>query len=328
MVLWLLAIPALLLVAAGGNRSFRGEVSLPSSGREMVTSPFQLKQGWLGAPRIALKVRQPINTSSLVNVELLNDQNQVVLSFYKDTWRDAGTWYEGGESGRWDEQDTDLTTEFRPGQTGQFRLRLSLEDFIASSSSATPQTSPAGRTLPVLVEIYTNTLDAGLLVGTFVVLLMGSGIFCWYEYAPKRVLRSFTRTETSLALAESFPDQATLKVSFGARYEQPDHPVQTLPATRSSFFCRVSLSITDAWGATLWARPETVQLNAFQIGEDDRGFRGEQAVYFRLKSAKRLRIRVEVPEDLEGRVIELERLQLTVTELTKTMSTKSLEELA
>ena len=117
-------------------------------------------------------------------------------------------------------------------------------------------------------------------------------------------------------------------MSFGARYEQPDHPVRTLPATRTTFSCPVSLSITDAWGQTLLSRRESLLLNAFQIGEDDRGFRGEQAVYLRLKSAKRLRIRVEVPEDLEGRVIELERLQLTVTELTKTASTKPLEELA
>ena len=38
----------------------------------MVTSPFELKQGLFGAPRIGLRVRQPINTSSVVNVALLN----------------------------------------------------------------------------------------------------------------------------------------------------------------------------------------------------------------------------------------------------------------
>ena len=68
---WLLAIPAILLLAAGGNRSFREEVTLSSTNREKETSPFQLSQGWFGAPRIALGVRQPINSSSVVNVELL-----------------------------------------------------------------------------------------------------------------------------------------------------------------------------------------------------------------------------------------------------------------
>ena len=325
---WLLAIPAILLLAAGGNRSFREEVTLSSTNREKETSPFQLSQGWFGAPRIALGVRQPINSSSVVNVELLNDENQVVLSYYKDTWRDTGTWSEGGESGSWDEQDTDLTTEFRPGETGQFRLRLSLEDFVRSGSSVAGQTTAPFSTLPVLVEIHTNTFDPGLLVETTVVLLLGSGIFCWYEFAPKRVLRSSTRNETSLALAESFPQQAIVKVQFSARYEEPDDPVQTLPAFRTRFFCQVSLSITDAWGRTLLARPESVQLNAFQIGEDEQGFRGEHAIYLRLKTARRLRVRIEVPEQLERGVVELERLGLTVTELTKTMSKRTPEELA
>ncbi len=327
-MLWLLAVPFLLLIAAGGNRSFRGEVFLPATGEAMRTTPFKLNQGWFGAPRIALKVRQPINTSSLINVELLNDQDQVVLSFHKDTWRESGTWSEGGESGSWDEQDTDLNTEFRPGQDGTFRLRLSLEDYINSRSYAARQVTAPGSNLPVLVEIYTNTLDPGLLVGTSVVLLLGFGIYWWYEYAPKRVLRSFTRNETNLALTESFPDQAMLKVTFGARYEEPDYPVQTRSQSQTSFFCPVSLSITDAWGNNLVVRRESLLLNAFQIGEDDQGFRGEQSLYFKLKTTRRLRCRIEVPEQLDRGVIELERLSLTVTELTRTMGAKTMEELA
>ena len=101
----------------------------------MLTSPFQLNRGWFGAPRIQLTVRQPIDTSSAVNIELLNENSDVVLSYYKDTWRQTGTWYEGGESGTWDEQDSEISTEFRPGSTGQFRLRLSLEDYLSITNS-------------------------------------------------------------------------------------------------------------------------------------------------------------------------------------------------
>ena len=96
----------------------------------MLTTPFELTRGWFGAPKVQLTVRQPINTSSAINAELLDDENNVVLSYYKDTWRQTGTWSEGGESGTWDEQDSEISTEFRPGSTGQFRLRLSLEDYL------------------------------------------------------------------------------------------------------------------------------------------------------------------------------------------------------
>ena len=116
--------------------------------------------------------------------------------FYKDTWRETGTWSEGGETGRWDEQDTDLTTEFRPGQTGQFRLRLSVEDFLRSGSAAPFQTATPTSVFRCWWR-FTNTLDAGLLVGTCVVLLLGSGLLAWYDNAPKRVVRSLTMKPAS-----------------------------------------------------------------------------------------------------------------------------------
>ena len=327
-MLWFLALPALLLVVAGGNSSFRGEVSLPSSGEEMVTSPFELKQGWFGAPRIGLSVRQPINTSSVVNIALLNAENQVVLSFYKDTWRETGTWSEGGETGRWDEQDTDLTTEFRPGQTGQFRLRLSVEDFIRSGSPAPFQTTTPTSDLPVLVEIYTNTLNAGLLVGTCVVLLLGSGLLVWYDNAPKRVVRLSTRNETSLNVVETFPDHAILKVWVAVQYEEPDGPAPSHSGFHNLFCCPASLSISDAWGRPLLARCESLYLNEHQTGEDEHDYRAKYVLYFRLKSAQRLRLRIDVPEHLDRRLVELERLQLTVKELTTRPGKTILEDLA
>ena len=218
-MLLLLAIPAFLLVTSGGNRSFRSEVTLSSKGQNQLTAPFQLKQGWFGAPRIALRVRQPVNTSSVVNVELLNAQNELALSFYKDTWRETGTWYEGGESGSWDEQDTGLSMEFRPGESATFRLRLSLDDFMTIGGPWAGQTTAPGQSVPILVEIYSNQLNIGLLFGSIFLFLIGFGVYWWYEYAPKRVFRSFTRNETSTALAESFPDEAMLEVRMRARYE-------------------------------------------------------------------------------------------------------------
>ena len=324
-MLLLLVIPAFLLVTSGGNRSFRSEVTLSSTGQNQLTAPFQLKQGWFGAPRIALRVRQPVNTSSVVNVELLNEQNEVALSFYKDTWRETGTWSEGDESGSWDEQDTGLSTEFRPGESARFRLRLSLDEFMTIGRAGADQTRAPGQSVPILVEIYSNQLNSGLLFGTIAVLLIGFWVYWWYEYAPKRVFRSFTRNETSTALAESFPDEAMLELRMRARYEESANPIRT--ASQTSFFCPVSLTISDAWGANLIVRRECLLLNA-ESGEDEKGFRGNHDVYFKLKGSKRLRVRVEVPEQLDRGVIELDNLDLTVTELTRTMSARTFEELA
>lgn len=109
-----------------------------------------------------MKDRQPDNTSSVVNVELLNDSNQVVLSYSTGTWSESGIWCESGESGYWREQATTLMSEFRPVQTGQFRLRLSLEDLIISRRSANALLMPAKSTVGVVAEVYTNAFNPGL----------------------------------------------------------------------------------------------------------------------------------------------------------------------
>ena len=67
-------------------------------------------------------------------------------------------------------------------------------------------------------------------------------------------------------------------------------------------------------------KQESFHLDSFQIDEDEQGFRGEQTIYLRLKTTRRLTVRVEVPDRLERGAIELERLSLDLTELTKTMT--------
>ena len=282
----------------------------------MLTSPFQLNRGWFGAPRIQLTVRQPIDTSSAVNIELLNDNSDVVLSYYKDTWRQTGTWYEGGESGTWDEQDSEISTEFRPGSTGQFRLRLSLEDYLSITNSGGDSRARQG-VLPVVVEIYSNTLNPGLLVTTSFFLLLGIGFYLWFEYAPKQFVGRVTREESVLTAAMLCGDQALIKLSWSARYEEPDESV--LDSPKGQVACPFNLRITDAWGAALLMKQESFHLDSFQIDEDEQGFRGEQTIYLRLKTTRRLTVRVEVPDRLERGAIELERLSLDLTELTKTM---------
>ena len=322
LIFWLLALPALLLVLSGGRRTFRGLLPLPASGQAVLTTPFELTRGWFGAPKVQLTVRQPINTSSAINAELLDDKNNVVLSYYKDTWRQTGTWSEGGESGTWDEQDSEISTEFRPGSTGQFRLRLSLEDYLTIANRG-GEPKPRTGVLPVVVEIYANTLNPGLLVSTCFFLLVGIGFYLWFEYASKRSVSRVTRQESTLMAAIRCPAQALIKLTWSARYEEPDKSVLASPVGR--VVCPLNLGITDAWGTALLQRQKSFHLEEFQIEEDERGFKGSQTIYLRLKASRRLSVRVEVPNRLERGAIELERLSLTLTELTKTIQPVTVE---
>ena len=323
LILWLLALPALLLVVSGGRRTFREQVQLPASGQEMLTTSFQLNRSWFGAPRVQVSVRQPIDTSSVINIALLDDKNDVVLSYYKDTWRQTGTWYEDGESGTWDEQDSEITTEFRPVSKGLFRLRLSLDDYLSIAEGGANSSSQTG-VLPVVVEIYANTLNPGLLVTTSVLLLMGIGFYWWFEYAPKQRIRKVSRNESILTEAMLCSSQALIEVKWSARYEQPDEPVGQLPS--APVHCPLTLKVTDAWGTSLLDRRESLLLNAFQVEEDEQGFRGEQRLYLRLETSRRLSVRLEVPERLARGSIELERLALTLTELTQPLRPVTREE--
>lgn len=304
-----------LLVLAGGRRTFRAQVLLPPTGLEVVTNPFQLPRSWLGAPRIQLTVQQPVDTSSLINIALLNDRNDVVLSYYKETWRQTGRWNEGGESGRWDEQDSEIATEFRPGSTGQFRLRLSLEDYLSiAKGGANP--SPQPGLLPVNVEIYANTLHQELLLATSVFLLIGVIFYLWFEYAPKRSLRRFSLEESNISQAMVCPHQALVEVKCTVRYEKTDESNFSRP--KAPVFCGLNLHITNAWGETVLERCKTVRLQSFQIDEDDQGFRAQHRLYLISKTTQRLSFRVQAPESLAAGSIELERLTLILTELPKT----------
>ena len=171
--------------------------------------------------------------------------------------------------------------------------------------------------LPVVVEIYSNTLNPGLLVTTSFFLLLGIGFYLWFEYAPKQFVGRVTREESVLTAAMLCGDQALIKLSWSARYEEPDESV--LDSPKGQVACPFNLRITDAWGASLLMKQESFHLDSFQIDEDEQGFRGEQTIYLRLKTTRRLTVRVEVPDRLERGAIELERLSLDLTELTKTM---------
>ena len=112
-------------------------------------------------------------------------------------------------------------------------------------------------------------------------------------------------------------DQALIKLSWSARYEEPDESVLDSPT--GPVDCPFRLRITDAWGAALLRKQESCLLDSFQIDEDEQGFRGEQSIYLRLKTTRRLTVRIEVPDRLERGAIELERLSLDLMELSKTL---------
>ena len=77
-----------------------------------------------------------------------------------------------------------------------YLTRINGTIFVCDCRSRTISPSPIGvvsptRTgvLPVVVEIYANTLNLGLLVSTCFFLLVYTWFYQWFEYASKRSVR-------------------------------------------------------------------------------------------------------------------------------------------
>ena len=119
LLLPLLPLLVLLLSALEGPRRL---VMVVPEGPRVLSAPFELQDGWLGSPRLALMAEIPPNSSIELDVALLDGAGHTVLDLTKDGWRASCTWAEGGESGTWQEDDAGLALALRPGQSGRFQL--------------------------------------------------------------------------------------------------------------------------------------------------------------------------------------------------------------
>ena len=153
----LLPLVPLLVLAASALEPERRLVIALSPEQPALSDPFPLTVGPLGSPLISLQARLPANSSLVLAAELLDPRGAVALQLNQQAWRQSGSWQEQGETGSWEENETEAQLSFRPQRSGSHRLRLTAAELLNEANQ------PLQTIIEVQVQIRQHSVDAPLL---------------------------------------------------------------------------------------------------------------------------------------------------------------------
>ncbi|MDM7952845.1 MAG: hypothetical protein QUV07_06485 [Cyanobium sp. CZS 25K] len=303
LVLPLLPLLVLLLSALEVPRRL---VMVVPEGERVLSAPFELKDGWLGSPRLALTAEIPANSSIELDVTLLDGTGRTVLDLTKDGWRASGTWAEGGESGTWEERDAGLALALRPGRTGRFQLAVQLQDLLDEAGRPLPH--------PVVVRgsLHNHSVDTPMLLFTAVLTLAVVQVLLMASYGIGRGRWVSRCGEGTAAIRCEVGGPGVLRVDVLARWELPhdNPPLGTPPVTAA-----IVLAVSDAQGRPRLRHRQMVAV-VHSSSDGDHWLSVRRELHLRLPERGSYRFRVELPEALraDGDLWEIEWLQLTLTD--------------
>ncbi len=250
------------------------------------SEPFELRDGWLGSPRIAMEADIPSNSTVVLEVRLLDKAGRTVLELFKDGWRESGLWTDGGNSGSWQEQDTALLLQLRPQSSGRFQLEVTPEELL--DASGLPLQAP----VTLRGTVRNHSVAAGLLVFTAVVTQAIVLCLLGAVYGAARS-RRLLRVEHGVAAARlPLGGPGLVKLVVNAHWELPDGAKpETYPPT-TALLC---LSLNDAAGERRLDHQVTLPL-VKQASDGDHWLTLSEAYYLRLAEPGSYRVRVTVPE--------------------------------
>jgi hypothetical protein len=153
----LLPLVPLLVLAASALEPERRLVIALSPGQPALSDPFPLTVGPLASPLISLQARLPANSFLVLAAELLDPRGAVALQLNQQAWRQSGSWQEQGETGNWEENETEAQLSFRPQRSGSHRLRLTATELLTEANQ------PLQTIIEVGVQIRQHSVDAPLL---------------------------------------------------------------------------------------------------------------------------------------------------------------------
>lgn len=308
--LWPLSLlPLLILALSALVPPQRQLLLLGAEDQAVLSRPFRLEQGWLGSGRIDLRTELPPDSAMALAVELLDARGAVQLQLTQDGWRETGTWVEDGESGTYDESQSELQLPLRPQRSGDYRLRLVLEDF---SDDAQPQRPPL---LRLHLAVHNHRVDAGLLLFTALIsaLLLRLHVLAETRHCRRRWWRRSDDDRHSLRLEAG--GAGLLRLRLRGRYEKPDRV--TAPLVETHLQVPLRLRLSDAWGTTLLEHQETVRLQS-RGSADAAWWLAEASVHVRLPERTELGIWARLPERPASAALEMEWLELVVEDGVRT----------
>ncbi len=300
----LLPLLPLLVLAISALEWPRRLVMVVPEGQRVLSAPFELRDGWLGSPRLTLTAEIPPNSSVELDVDLLDAGGRTVLSLTKDGWRASGTWAEEGESGTWEEGDADLALAMRPDRSGRFRLAVQLQDLLDEAGRPLPH--------PVVVRgsVRNHSVDAPLLLFTAAVTLATALVLlkACYGIARGRWVRRSDEGIAAIRCDAGGP--GLVRVGVVARWELPhdDPPLGQPPPTAA-----LELRVCDALGRPRLRHRQTLTV-AHRSSDGDHWLSARQVIHLRLPEPCSHRFRVQLPETFraDGDLWEIEWLRLTV----------------
>ncbi|MEA5416457.1 hypothetical protein [Synechococcus sp. BA-132 BA5] len=301
LLLPLLPLLVLLLSALEGPRRL---VMVVPEGPRVLSAPFELQDGWLGSPRLALTAEIPPNSSIELDVALLDGAGHTVLDLTKDGWRASGTWAEGGESGTWQEDDAGLALALRPGQSGRFQLAVQLQDLLDEAGQPLPH--------PVVVRgsVRNHSVEAPLLLFTAVLTLAVVQVLLLACYGVGRGRWVRRSQEADAAIRCEAGGSGLLRVGVVARWELPhdDPPLGQPPGPAA-----LELRVSDALGRPRLQHREMVVV-AHRSDDGDHWLSLRHTLHLGLPERGSYRFRVHLPEEFrtDGDAWELEWLQLSI----------------
>lgn len=76
-----------------------------SAENTQVLGPVDIQPQLFGTARVEVDAKLPNQRWATYEVQLVDRDDKLVVAGVKNAWRESGTWSEGGESGRWEEDD-------------------------------------------------------------------------------------------------------------------------------------------------------------------------------------------------------------------------------
>jgi hypothetical protein len=262
-----------------------------------VSEPFVLEAGPLGSPFLKVRAQLPRNTQITYGVELLDPVGQVVFSLSREGWRETGVWNEEGESGTYDESDSDLPLALRPPHQGVHRLRLRQEALSGSDGR------PSNETVVYSVSLARHRVNAPLLWLTSAASLVASTCAWLVMVGPCRRRVVVRSREPRLTLRSDLGPglvRLSLQVDYWVKEGQPR---KAQP--------RLRLRLRDGWGRLRLQESRPIALQDATRKERTL-LRGHQTLLVRVPERMSYQLLLEVPNSLGPSPDALESVRLTL----------------
>ncbi len=257
--------------------------------------PILFKPSPIGALRIDAKAIIQNNSWLTYEIQLQDEQGNVVASAMKPAWKESGTWREGGESGRWSEEDL-----------------LGGIDFRLARNQKQQKLTPV-----IQVLEYTNNLGMSLSLGevdgeeiypnvSFKVKIIQGAIDTRYIWAgligtSLMTILAFYSVNTTgkLVIKKTISDSDIGDWGiFGEPNELVKATVEVLADETSPSSLMVKLWLNDGYGEQCCHFTKQIQLN-YSRNEDREivSARGKKDFYFLLPKRASYNVYVEIEPD-------------------------------